>query len=179
MKLDSLEAQVQVLMKTKKRSVNYIQKELPPCYFKSNTEPQFTVSETSVVSTYLGQLDDKDLFLTHVQISVDKEMVSGWHGWLSAIAKENEETDSIVEHLPLINAPITSPITVQEVIRISQAVSSEINQEFTFITCDLAVAKLAYQIIWQDPRKGWKTALSKRVSGLYEQDKAHDLRRKP
>ena len=36
------------LRKTKKRSVNYIQKELPPCYFKSNTEPQFRVSETSV-----------------------------------------------------------------------------------------------------------------------------------
>ena len=72
-------------------------------------------------------------------------MVSGWHGWLSAIAKENEETDSIVEYLPPINAHITSPITVQEVIRISQAVSSEINQEFTFITCDLAVAKLAFR----------------------------------
>ena len=51
-------------------------------------------------------------------------MVSEWHGWLAAIAKENEETDSIVEHLPPINAPITSPITVQEVIRIFQAVST-------------------------------------------------------
>ena len=72
-----------------------------------------------------------------------------------------EEVESIEEYLPPINAPITSPTTVQEVIRISQAASSEINQEFTFIICDLAVAKLASQIIWQDPRKGWKTMLSK------------------
>ena len=63
------------------------------------------------------------------------------------LLKKNEETESMVEYLPPINAPITSPITVQEVIRISQAVSSEINQEFTFIICDLAVAKLASQII--------------------------------
>ena len=56
-----------------------------------------------------------------------------------------------MEYLLPINAPIKSPTTVQEVIKIFQADSSEINQEFTFIICDLAVAKLASQIIWQDP----------------------------
>ena len=47
-------------------------------------------------------------------------------------------------------APITENATVQYILRLSQKVSKEVNQPYTIITADLAVAKKAYNIIWQN-----------------------------
>ena len=49
-----------------------------------------------------------------------------------------------------LSQPITEHATVQEVVKISQDASRAVGQEFTFITFDLAVAKMAYSLVWQN-----------------------------
>ncbi|GFR85155.1 hypothetical protein ElyMa_002435400 [Elysia marginata] len=51
--------------------------------------------------------------------------------------------------MPTIIATITENSTIQEIIQISQNATNEVGQEVTFITFDLAVAKKAYNILWQ------------------------------
>jgi hypothetical protein len=47
--------------------------------------------------------------------------------------------------------PITETATVQHCIRTSVEACAKLNQKFTFITMDLAAAKIAYDIKWNDP----------------------------
>ena len=47
-----------------------------------------------------------------------------------------------------VSQPITDYATVQEVFKISQKASKDLQQKFTFITIDLAVAKTAYALVW-------------------------------
>ena len=48
--------------------------------------------------------------------------------------------------------PITDYATVQQCIVRSQQASLELRQPFTFVTMDLAGAKIAYDILWQSPQ---------------------------
>ena len=49
-----------------------------------------------------------------------------------------------------LSQSITQNSTVQEVLKISQKASREVGQQFTFVTFDLAVAKMAYSLVWQN-----------------------------
>ena len=49
-----------------------------------------------------------------------------------------------------LSQPITEYATVQQVINISQKSTRDLQQDFTFITFDLAVAKMAYSLVWQN-----------------------------
>ncbi|GFN75838.1 hypothetical protein PoB_000234400 [Plakobranchus ocellatus] len=49
-----------------------------------------------------------------------------------------------------LSQPITEHSTVQEVLKISQEAGKAADQKFTCITFDLAVAKMAYSLVWQD-----------------------------
>ncbi|KAK3742892.1 hypothetical protein RRG08_061489 [Elysia crispata] len=52
-----------------------------------------------------------------------------------------------------INASINENSTIQAVIQISQEATREVEQEYTFVTFDLAVAKKAYALIWHDAER--------------------------
>ena len=47
-----------------------------------------------------------------------------------------------------LNQPITDYATVQQILKISQKASKDVEQKFTYITFDLAVAKMAYCLVW-------------------------------
>ena len=49
--------------------------------------------------------------------------------------------------MPPINAPVTENATVQHIIKVSQIASREVNQQYTIVTFDLAVAKKTYAIV--------------------------------
>ena len=143
--------------KQRKRSVNYVKTDILPCNFNKRAEPPLTVLETNVQSQYVGYLQDTNFLWMFYRLKVEesKGKIPGWSGWLCACAtsKEEKEQKSIIEYLPPINEPITKPETVQEVLRVSMEATREINQAYTFITCDLAVARMAYLLIWQNPQK--------------------------
>ena len=91
------------------------------------------------------------------------ELFPGWKGWLSSTTPSPQNVNetnmsSIVEYMPVINAPITEAATVQRVLQISLEASQELGQPYTFVTFDLAVAKKAYDIVWQNP-KLYKTVI--------------------
>ena len=60
-----------------------------------------------------------------------------------------EETKSTVAYMAPLNASINDNATVQQVLQISQQACREVGQSITLVTFDLAVAKKAYNIIWQ------------------------------
>ena len=68
------------------------------------------------------------------------------------INKESSSTFSIKSRIYETNSPSCNA-TIQEVLRSSQEASQKLEQEhtITIITLDLATAKKAYSIIWQDP----------------------------
>lgn len=80
------------------------------------------------------------------------QTVPSWAGWVSLKGSWEEEVEvqSKEDYMPPVNAPITENATVQHIIRLSQAASREVNQKYTIVTFDLAVAKKAYAIVWQD-----------------------------
>ena len=55
---------------------------------------------------------------------------------------------SVVDYMAPLNHPITEYSTVQEVLNISQKGSKDLQQKYTFVTFDLAVAKMAYSLVW-------------------------------
>ena len=50
-----------------------------------------------------------------------------------------------------MNAPVTENSTVQHILKVSQEASRAVRQQYTIVTFDLAVAKKAYAILWQNP----------------------------
>jgi len=48
---------------------------------------------------------------------------------------------------------VTDPATVKECLLISMEAMSKLKQEFTCVAFDLAMAKIAYNIIWNSPDK--------------------------
>ena len=63
----------------------------------------------------------------------------------SAIPKRQTEID----YMAPVNCSVTENSTVQHILQVSQNVSREVDQQYTIITADLAVAKKAYAIVWQ------------------------------
>ena len=61
---------------------------------------------------------------------------------------QKDDPLSIVYYMKPLSQPITDYATVQEVLKISQKASKDLQQKFTFITFDLAVAKTAYALVW-------------------------------
>ena len=73
--------------------------------------------------------------------------------WIVCVLLQKRKQESTIEYLPPINEPITKPATVQEVLRVSMEATREINQPYTFITCDLAVIRISNLLIWQNTEK--------------------------
>ena len=83
-------------------------------------------------------------FLTR---AVMRNKLLTWNG-LTTIFKKPEVL-SVVDYMVTLNHPITEYSTVQKVINISQKGSRDMHQKYTFITFDLAVAKMGYALVWQ------------------------------
>ena len=66
---------------------------------------------------------------------------------------DNDEMQrqSTVDYVDSVNSPITKNATIQQIIKLSQAASREIQQQHTVLTFDLGVAKNSHEILWQNP----------------------------
>ena len=70
-------------------------------------------------------------------------------GWVSVSTTVTQKESSIVEYLPPVNFPVTENTTVQHLLSLSQNYTRYVNQNYTIVTFDMALAMKAYQIIWQ------------------------------
>ena len=144
------------LPRNKKRSITYSPQQLEPCFAKPKAEPVFSFSCVKFFKSDLNKaskLSDYLWILSRTIAQGENQTVPSWAGWVSITGNQDNSLLSKVEYMPAINAPITENSTVQEVLKISQAVTKEVNQKYTIITFDLAAAKKAYSIIWQDQHK--------------------------
>lgn len=80
---------------------------------------------------------------------IENQTISDWAGWVSE--KSNSEfRETTVDYMPPILAPSTDTATVQHALKISHEATKSINQSYTIVTFDLAVAKKAYSLVWNE-----------------------------
>jgi len=79
--------------------------------------------------------------------------VPEWTGWVSATAKERHVQPSNIRYLKPIMHPITQLSTIQECLKLAMDITQQIGQDHTFVTFDLAAAKLALNLVWADSDK--------------------------
>jgi hypothetical protein len=79
--------------------------------------------------------------------------VPSFNGWLSKIAVYKRVNVSTVGYMKPIFHPATDYDTVQQCFSVSLVAMQKLNQEYTFVTFDLAMAKIAYDITWSSPEK--------------------------
>ena len=137
--------------RSRRRSIKFTPKQLEPCFVNPKTVVPNLITHTLASEQDIPltvHISNFKWFLTRCEVNEDGESVPSWNGWLTTIF-ESPDTLSVVDYMAPLNYPITEYSTVQEVIEISQKGSRELQQQYTFITFDLAVAKMGYSLVWQ------------------------------
>ncbi|GFS21870.1 hypothetical protein ElyMa_003349200 [Elysia marginata] len=136
--------------KKKKRSISCANQQLEPCFINPKVEPNILTHTTSLNKSIDFKVEFSDFMwmLARMEINEDNQSIPGWNGWLSNVSHCDEQP-SIVDYMEPLSQPITQNSTVQEVLKISQKASRAVGQQFTLITFNLAVAKMAYSLVWQ------------------------------
>jgi len=80
--------------------------------------------------------------------------VPDWSGWVSATADISEPVQlSNIGYLTPIQLPITQVSTVHQCLLTSMQIFEKLGQKFTFVTFDLAAAKLAFNVKFHNPEQ--------------------------
>ena len=110
------------------------------CTISTEDMKNSTESESYALSVY------KDLlWILSVYFNQDKPLL--WTGWNSkGVSDKTVGNQQQVWYLPQINASPTSTTVVIETLRRALQIASESNLNSITLTCDLGIAKLAYQI---------------------------------
>ena len=141
--------------KSKKRSFQHVPLPLPVAYPKKKVEPSLVVTKTTLeaddpVSPYDRQ---EVLWLMCRSLFNQDSSVPDWSGWLSKTVPPAMEQLSNVGYMTPIFNPATDYTTVLQCLLTSVEATEKVQQQYTFITFDLAMAKIAYGIVWDMPEK--------------------------
>jgi hypothetical protein len=165
--IDNHQAAVTVdsVPRTKETSLKYTPTTLQPCFSKKRVEPSGILSppttQEDVVSVILNESTGTSVYPSSTSLLAEslwiickglfnkQYTVPDWIGWVSKTADvdPNHLQSTIGYMAPILN-PITDYATVQQCIITSMQVSKQLRQEYTFVTMDLAAAKIAYDIVW-------------------------------
>ena len=130
-------------------------KDLPPCYANQKAEPLLHVTKTSISKpdALCNAAKSDLLWILSRRKFRDEQQIPGWSGFVSMTGHKTEEKNlpqkSVMDYLQPVLHPVTENSTVQHILEISMAATKEVNQEYTLVTSDLAVAKKAYMLVWQ------------------------------
>ena len=146
------------ITKSKEKSFKYKPTTLAPYFVKKHAEPSLQISETAsqiqIIPTSVDQTSTETIWIMSRALCNKFFTVPNWSGWVSKTSKGKYHiTKSEIGYLPPILYPITDYSTVQECLMISMEATKKLDQEFTFVTMDLAAAKIAYDIVWGNPDK--------------------------
>ena len=143
-------------LRTGQRSVSYKPPEIEPCFAKSKAEPCLTpsVSETSSKESANARQSDILWVCSRALHKDGPQTVPPWAGWVSVTSGDQHNIPlTTVEYMPPVFTPITDNDTVQHILKLSKKVSEEVGQHYTIVTFDLAAAKKAYAIVWQNEKE--------------------------
>ena len=155
------------IVKTKERSFKFIPSQLPPCFVKKKAEPSFvnSSSDTSTrresdITPKTSTIEESVWILCRSFHNVSYT-VPDWSGWISKTAVETiQHLQSVIGFMTPIFYPITDCATVQLCLVTSLEAAKQLKQEYTLITMDLAAAKIAYDIQWQNMEKFSKVIIN-------------------
>ncbi|KAL8613731.1 hypothetical protein ACOMHN_029588 [Nucella lapillus] len=142
---------------SRQRTVDYQPQPLQPCCFvNQKVEPKLNIVETSVTNHTSAQYASQADFiwiLARYRFSSD-QCIPSWAGWVSLtgnnLSMANVQTT--VGYMQPVLRPITENDTLQHILQVSVDATKEVKQKTTFFTGDLAVAKKAFMIVWQNQR---------------------------
>ena len=142
-----------------KQKVKVIVDAIPPFFCPKRVEPnllnELPTYDDIVKSTEPFTLPASEQAWTVCRSHFNSECtVPEWSGWISATSgMPKPENQSVVGFLPPIMFPITEYSTVHQCIVMAMTASEKLHQKYTFITMDLAAAKIALDITWHDPER--------------------------
>ena len=151
-----------VRKESKDRSVKYVHQEIEPCLelflvFQEAGPLSVDRTNTSNVSAVLKtQLCDNTWLFCRALMGASTQTVPAWAGWVTLTGGSEDEVPKLsrVDYLsPIIN-PITEntgSTTVRHILKVSQQASIR-GWPRIYICFDLAVAKKAYALVWQQHR---------------------------
>ena len=141
---------------TKSRSFQYIPPSIESFSLGKKLEPNLSLkTPLSHDAGFSSFLSNRGLMWVVVHSLFNSQAsVPDWSGWLSKTSEVNlSHQQSNIGYMTPILQPITQAATVQQCLVTSQAVSKKLDQKYTFVTFDLAAAKLAYSVIWSNPSR--------------------------
>ena len=141
------------MVRNKSRTVEVKCDDLAPCFLTAKAGPTMLAIDMTnqhPLRSPVG-VDMSDFLWIYCRRHSTEPTVPSWAGWLSSTAHEVEVNSSVVDYMVPVNSPITENATVQHIINISRDATKLVGQNVTIITCDLAVAKKAYALVWQNP----------------------------
>ena len=143
------------LQRTKKRSLELPELELPEVYVTNRRSPslqvtQYEFQEGSLASS-ASVKRQKVWLLSRMKFSAQKHLPS-WSGFVSQTGSSPEHLTTI-DYYPPIPKPITDYKTVAECLRFAEEATNEVGQEYVLTTCDLGVCMKAYPLVWNNPEK--------------------------
>lgn len=142
---------IHIIPKTKKRSITFVQPELPACSI-TKCEPEIHIKTSTTFDLDITRHDPSTfLWFLHRVLTKHDRPIPNWFGWLYITSCQSAIKPSSVEYLRPIHSPATKKCTIQEVLKRSQKASQEKGQTNTVITLDLAMAKKALAVIYDSP----------------------------
>ena len=146
-----------VAKKSKDRSVKYVHPEIEPCFLQDKAEPVLVVDRTDascVSAVSKAQMCDITWLFCRALKAASTQTVPAWAGWVILTGGSEDEVPKLsrIDYMPPLINPITENATVQHILKVSQQASREVNQEYTIVCFDLAMAKKAYALVWQQPK---------------------------
>ena len=133
--------------------------ELPPFFCPKRVEPTTSFPPTAgtemlAASTVFYVTPSEQSWTVCRSRFNAKCTVPEWTGWISATSKlPTPVQQSVVGYLPPVLFPITEYSTVHQCILVAVEAANKLKQKYSFITMDLAAAKIALDIIWHAPNK--------------------------
>ena len=121
---------------------------------KTPAHPSFTSKITEAekdnAATLRNMASIRDMdFMKEVILTNDTPEYNGWNTrFCREILRLAPSPKTAVSFLPLIDRSPTEPDTVKTALKQSQVLAAQANQEYSVVTCDQAIYRIAQQVKW-------------------------------
>ena len=142
------------VIKSKRRSFQYVPAEVMLQGTHQKAEPNIIATTSSAADRSCSSFfSDRGLaWVVAHSIFNNNSTVPDWSGWLTQTAASGSDCkQSNIGYLSPILQPITQTATIQQCLITSMDISRKLKQKYTFVTFDLAAAKIAHNVIWNHP----------------------------
>jgi len=140
--------------KTKQERVKFVVETLPQYIPQKRVEPSLPTSKLPVADiTSQANIKPSELVWTLCRSTANVDcIVPQWSGWVSATTCEPKVVlQSVIGFMQPILNPITEYETVHQCMMLSLEVTHKVGQQYSFVTMDLAAAKIAFDIKFHKP----------------------------